>query len=65
MSIAYKDDSSGEYAKSKNLILSSVVKSFCECRGSGGVRMDGTCGRCTKPLETEQSKAICFTTYRR
>lgn len=24
MSIAYKDDSSGEYARSKNLILSSV-----------------------------------------
>jgi len=26
MSIAYKDDSSGEYAKSKNLILSSVTQ---------------------------------------
>ena len=28
MSIAYKDDSSGEYARSKNLILSSVSKSL-------------------------------------
>jgi hypothetical protein len=37
----------------KKLILSGVVKSFCECKGSGGIRMDGTCGRCTKPLETE------------
>ena len=24
---------------------------LCECKGSGGIRMDGTCGRCTKPLE--------------
>ena len=35
------------------LTLGVVVKAFCECKGSGGIRMDGTCGRCTKPLEKE------------
>ena len=40
-------------AEAQQLILSGVLKSFCECKGSGGIRMDGTCGRCTKPLETE------------
>jgi hypothetical protein len=24
---------------------------LCECKGSGGIRMDGTCGRCEKPLD--------------
>ena len=39
-------------ALTKQLSMQGVVKSFCECKGSGGVRMDGTCSRCTKPLKT-------------
>jgi hypothetical protein len=38
----------------KQLNLTDVVVpkgTLCECKGSGGIRMDGTCGRCTKPLE--------------
>lgn len=40
-----------EYHK-EQLTSTDVVKSFCECKGSGGIRMDGTCSRCTKPLKT-------------
>ena len=35
----------------KNFIISGVGVTCCECKGSGGIRMDGTCARCGKPLE--------------
>lgn len=35
----------------KQLKLCNVGVTFCECKGSGGIRMDGTCARCGNTLE--------------
>ena len=38
----------------QQLTLTDVVVpkgTLCECKGSGGISMNGTRGRCTKPLE--------------
>jgi hypothetical protein len=32
-------------------------RTFCVCKGSGGIRMDGTCARCNKPLELADNNA--------
>ena len=40
--------------KGQSLPIDSVVVpkgTLCECKGSGGIRMNGTCARCNKPLE--------------
>ena len=35
----------------EQLSICGVGVTCCECKGSGGIRMDGTCARCGKPLE--------------
>jgi len=42
-------DKINEYAN--KLVLSGVVKSFCECKGFSGIKENGICYKCDKPLE--------------
>tara|TARA_R110002153_G_scaffold90469_1_gene220989 strand:- start:295 stop:489 length:195 start_codon:yes stop_codon:yes gene_type:complete len=47
-----------ELAIKCNIPIVVVAKcTFCVCKGSGGIRMDGTCARCNKPLELADNNA--------
>ena len=41
------------YVDGNDLVADVIVLKdmFCECKGSGCIRIEGNCGRCEKPLE--------------